>query len=230
VIGGAFSFGKIALAQENQEEVEVEYEPWHEIPSGFPSERAGIYYVSGGGGYPIFCDKFIADPDGGIDESRLKTGELQVFSIGAKDPKGIEKVIGKIKFKDKEILFEMKLIEGTVQEGKWIGAWKVRSGYPDQLVDGNSVKFELIAFNTEGETTRVGGYCFVVPTTPPQEVVPTTPPQEATQDENNQLPPEKPSENNDPVNSVVGRIIAIVMITIVVILILKEAVSSRKNP
>lgn len=145
------SWSSFALVQAQEDSsVSIEYEPEHEIPSNFPSERAGIYYVSGGGGYPIFCGQFIADPE------PVFNGELQIFSIGVKDPEGIEKVTGEIHatFAQKIIIFEMELVEGTPQDGIWIGAWQARYLYPDPE-GGSGVHLTLTAFNTKGETTKL---------------------------------------------------------------------------
>ena len=83
-----------------------------------PSERAEKFYISGGGeDFPVFTREVIVDP------FKVKEGEKQFFSIWAKDPQGIEKVTANIKTDIGEEIIELKLVEGTVEEGRWIGSW-----------------------------------------------------------------------------------------------------------
>jgi len=82
-----------------------------------PSERAGKFYISGGESLPVFTREVIVDP------FKVKEGEKQVFSIWAKDPQGVEKVTANIKTDIGEEIIELKLVEGTVEEGRWMSSW-----------------------------------------------------------------------------------------------------------
>jgi len=122
--------------QEKQEEIIPEEE--------LLSDRAEVFFVSGGKTFPVFTKKLIIDP------FKVKEGEEQTFSIWAKDPKGIEKVTATISTDTEDKLIELELVEGTNEEGRWLGSWitkdiSARSSYPTVFR----------AFNKESKDTKM---------------------------------------------------------------------------
>jgi hypothetical protein len=89
----------------------------------FPSERAETFYISGGTIPPVFVKELIIDPAASSILSIVKEGERQTYSIWAKDPGGIEKVIAAISTDTGKELLNFKLVEGTPEEGRWQGSW-----------------------------------------------------------------------------------------------------------
>jgi len=107
-------------------------------------KRSEKFYISGDKTFPVFTKEVIVDP------FKIKEGEEQIFSIWAKDPKGIEKVTAIVATDAKEEVIELELVEGTNEEGRWMGSWttkdvSVRPTY--------STVFQAI--NKEGKDTKM---------------------------------------------------------------------------
>ena len=172
--------------------VEVEKEPWHEIPQGFPSAEAETLLVSGGTeGQAQFYKEIVIDPYG-TEENPVALGNLQVISAWTKSPAGITKVTATISGsgilgEDIKFFFEMQMVEGTTQESRWIGSWKVRNV-------SNAYFINITAVDSAGTTTTISPCCLAVftppfttntptPSDPPSSTVPpsTVPPSIATQ-------------------------------------------------
>ncbi len=127
---------------------DYEYEAKYQIDlSNFPSERAEIYYISSSEHYPKFYHLDIIDP------SPINGGEIQICSLWAKDPEGIEKITATVwagVIGEKRIVFEMRLVEGTAEDGRWIGVWKARYLFRNEEI---YINFEAV--NKEGENTTL---------------------------------------------------------------------------
>jgi len=110
------------------------------------SDRAGIFSVSGPeGSYPVFYKELMVDP------FEVREGEKQYFSVWAKDPEGIDKVIGQIKTDTEVFQFNFSLTEGNRKGGRWTGSWKVKD-----VGQQKSYTTEITAYSTTGETTTIG--------------------------------------------------------------------------
>ena len=147
-IGGWFYFSQ--LSQPSQpKEVPPEKETLPTIDT--LSDRAKTLSISGGGGYPIFIKKLFIDPS-----YKVKEGERQYFSIWAKDPNGIKKVTATVKTDKEDRLFYLKLVEGTEEEGRWIGSWLTKD-----ISLNSSYLTEFWAINKNGETAKLisSWYC-----------------------------------------------------------------------
>lgn len=107
-----------------------------------PSDRAATFTVSGGKEFPIFTKELIVDP------IEPRNEEKQIFSIWAKDPKEIKKVIATIKTDKEDEMIELRLIEGTRTEGRWQGFWITRDLSPNS-------RYQTVfqAINKKGEKT-----------------------------------------------------------------------------
>jgi len=125
IVGGWFYFSnyQIPIFTPGSPEETVP-EPKEEIPPvHILSDRADVSSVGGGGGiYPTFIKQLIIDP-----AYEVKEGEEQYFSIWVKDPTGIERATAIVKT-DKEdgiikTVIELRLVEGTAEEGRWEGSW-----------------------------------------------------------------------------------------------------------
>lgn len=108
------------------------------------SERSEKFYISSGETFPVFTKEVIVDP------FKVKEGEKQTFSIWAKDPQGIEKVIAKISTDEEDEILELELVEGTNIEGRWIGSW-ITKNISDKLI--YSTNFQ--GTNKMGEQTKM---------------------------------------------------------------------------
>lgn len=123
IAGGWFYFSNYqvpAFTPGMSEEIVPEQE--EAPPVHILSDRAKVASISGGGIYPNFIKELIIDPAYEVEE-----GEEQYFSIWAKDPAGIERVTATVKT-DKEdgmikTVIELRLVEGTPEEGRWEGSW-----------------------------------------------------------------------------------------------------------
>jgi parallel beta-helix repeat protein len=119
-----------------------EFEPYREISlEGFPSERA-MEWACWSGARPT--PKWAI-----IDPCNPKEGEIQIYAIRYVDSKGVRAVTAAyIPYPsgNKQVIIDLKLVEGSPQDGWWMGAWKVRYYPPDEDYQ---VRFE--AWNTEGE-------------------------------------------------------------------------------
>jgi len=90
-----------------------------------PSEEASFFNVSGGGDdYPMFIKQVM------VDSLTVKMGDKQCFSVWVKDPSGIQKVLMEVTTDSERKSFDMKLVEGTEEEGEWLGCWKVEEVSP----------------------------------------------------------------------------------------------------
>ena len=128
----------LIIPEEQPEKEEVASEEF------IPSERAIIGKIGGGTSPPLFLKEVIIDP------FRVKQGEKQTFSIWVKDPKGIEKVIGKIETDVGEEIIEFQLVQGIAEDGRWQGSWITRD------ISISSIYSILIqATNTEGKTNTL---------------------------------------------------------------------------
>ena len=110
-------------------------------------ERAEKFNISGGGDFPVFTKEVIVDP------FRVKEGEKQLFSIWAKDPQGIEKVIATITTDAEKEIIEFELVEGIDKEGKWIGSWTTKN-----ISEKSTYPTEFRAINKTGEDTKITVY------------------------------------------------------------------------
>lgn len=109
----------------------------------FPSERAGKYSVSGGEvPGPAFEKELIVDPE------EPKLGEIQKFSIWARDPKGIKEVRGEVTTDSGKEIIKFELVEGDKKEGRWFGSWQVKDVSPKK-----HYTTSLLAINEEGKNT-----------------------------------------------------------------------------
>lgn len=110
------------------------------------SDRAETFSVSGpADSYPVFYNQLIVDP------FEVKEGERQYFSVWAKDPEGIDKVVAKTATDKGENIFNLKLVEGTEEDGRWVGNWKTEDiGLKKDYIT------ELTAYSKTGEITTVG--------------------------------------------------------------------------
>ena len=102
------------------------------------------FYISGRSEEPAFTKEVTVNP------FNVREGQKQIFSIWAKDSKGISKVTGIISTdKGKEIL-ELSLAEGTNKEGRWESAWTAKN-------IGNSFSYttNFHAVNIDGENTNL---------------------------------------------------------------------------
>lgn len=127
--------------EQKEEEKQKEIISEEELRS---SDRAEGFFVSGGKTFPAFTKKLIIAP------FKVKEGEEQTFSIWAKDPEGIEKVTATVSTDTEDKLIELELVEGTNEEGRWLGSWitkdiSVRSSCPTVFQ----------ALNKEGEHTEM---------------------------------------------------------------------------
>jgi hypothetical protein len=109
-----------------------------------PSERAEKFYISSGKTFPVFTKEVIADP------FKVKEGEKQTFSIWVKDPQGIKEVRANIDPDAEEELIELELVEGTDQEGRWVGFWITRNISAQSTYSTN-----FLAINKEGKDTKM---------------------------------------------------------------------------
>ena len=121
--------------------------PEEEIPlkeEFLPSERAEKFYISGGKALPVFTKEVIVDP------FKVKEGEEQIFSIWAKDTQGIESVVATITTDTGDELIELELVEGTKEEGKWVGSWTTKN-----ISSKTSYSTNFEAINEEGKDTKM---------------------------------------------------------------------------
>lgn len=155
VIGLAFYQGRIelpktlfSLFRDLEEGVTPEEAgPEEEIPlkeEFLPSERAEKFYISGGKTLPVFTKEVIVDP------FKVKEGEEQIFSIWAKDTQGIDKVTATITTDEGEEIMELELVEGTKEEGRWMGFWTTKN-----ISTKTSYSTNFQAINEEGKDTKM---------------------------------------------------------------------------
>ena len=90
----------------------------------FPSKRAETFSVFIKGDYPVFEKELIVDPASSLSLINVKEGEIQIYSLWVRDPQGVEKVIANVQTDKEDKLLEMKLTEGTKEEGRWVCFWK----------------------------------------------------------------------------------------------------------
>jgi len=115
------------------------------------SETAVTFSISGETKvFPEFIREVIVDP------FKVKEGEKQTFSIWVKDPKGVEKLIGKIKTDTKEEIIEFNLVEGTVKEGRWLGSWATKD-----ILTQSSYSTVFQAKNKDDKETEIPLYWYV---------------------------------------------------------------------
>jgi uncharacterized protein YpmB len=136
IVAGWFYFSnyQISLSTSGSPEEVVSESEEEVFPIHTLSDRAKVASISGGGDiFPTVFKELIIDPAYEVQE-----GEEQYFSIWAKDPDGVEKVTITIKT-DKEdatikSVFDLQLVEGTSQEGRWEGSW-ITENIPSSEVD-----------------------------------------------------------------------------------------------
>lgn len=109
-----------------------------------PSERSEKFYISSGEITPAFTREIIVDP------FKVREGEKQTFSIWAKDPRGIEKVTATTITDIGDKTIELKLVEGTNEEGRWQGSWIAQN---ISTKDSYSTIFQ--ATNKENEEAKI---------------------------------------------------------------------------
>ena len=110
------------------------------------SDRAKVIQVpSSDSCSPCFTKEMIIDP------CRLKEGEEQYFSVWIRDPDpegGVETVTVSIKVEGGITVFHLKLVEGTKEEGRWMGSWVARG------ISRRSYYFAQIRFITKKAQIR----------------------------------------------------------------------------
>jgi hypothetical protein len=109
-----------------------------------PSERSEKFYIIAGESLPVFTREIIVDP------FKIKVGERQFFSIWAKDLQGIEKVTATTTTDIGDKIIELKLVEGTNEEGRWQGSWIARN---ISIKDSYSTTFQ--ATNKENKEAKI---------------------------------------------------------------------------
>jgi len=92
----------------------------------FPSERAERFSISGGGDYPLFIKEIIIDPAASSSLVNVTDGDKQIYSVWVKDPEGIEEVTSIVETDKGEETIEMQLVQGTKEEGRWMGSWTTK--------------------------------------------------------------------------------------------------------
>lgn len=133
---------KHIISEQREEEAVLEEEVI--TKEEFPSDRGEKFYISGGKEPPVFTREVIVDP------FKTKEGEKQTFSIWAKDPKGIERVTATIKTDAEDKIIELELVEGTNEEGRWLGSWTTKNISANPLY---STVFQAV--NKEGKDTKM---------------------------------------------------------------------------
>jgi len=125
---------------------EFEFEPDRELDlEGYPSPRATQYSISGPG-YPsprwLVIDPFY----------HAREGEIQILAIRVVDPKGVQAVTATYKpfGEEKKVVVDLKLLQGTPQDGWWMGGWQLRYYPPSGMY--YNITFD--AFNTDGDSHR----------------------------------------------------------------------------
>lgn len=147
---GRFELPKtlFSLFEDLEEEViPEETGPEEEIPlkeEFLPSEKAEKFYISGGKTPPLFTKEVIVDP------FKVKEGEEQIFSIWAKDTQGVESVVATITTDKGDELIELELVEGTKEEGRWVGFWTTKN-----ISNKTSYSTNFQAINEVGEQTKM---------------------------------------------------------------------------
>ncbi len=118
-------------------------------PNNF-SERAEKFLISGEKNSPSFTKELIIDP------FEVKNGERQYFSIWVSDSDGIEIVTATIKTDTLEKTLELRLVEGTKTEGRWVGFWVAKD-----ITNGNTYSTIFKAINQKGQETKLTAswYC-----------------------------------------------------------------------
>jgi len=109
-----------------------------------PSSRAKTGIVSGGLPDLAFTKELIIDP------YEVKEGEKQIFSVWAKSPSGVEKVMFVINTDKGNEVIEFKLVEGAATEGRWQGSWIVKDVSTHSSYSGS-----FQAINKEGKDIRM---------------------------------------------------------------------------
>lgn len=107
-----------------------------------PSEKAEKFYISSGETLPVFTKEVTVDP------FKTKEGEKQFFSIWAKDTHGINRVTATTHTDEGEEIIELKLIEETKEEGRWLGFWITKN-----ISIKSSYQTIFQALNKEGQET-----------------------------------------------------------------------------
>ncbi len=108
------------------------------------SPRAETFSISGGKDFPKFVRQLILDP------RDVTNGEYQHISVWAKDPLGIKTVQAIIATDQEDQTVNLVLKEGTTQEGRWQGVWRVYSITPNQ-----TYTISLKATNNKGQVTEM---------------------------------------------------------------------------
>ena len=80
----------------------------------------------------------------------MKEGEKQFFPIWAKDPQGIEKVTATIVTDVGDKTIELKSVEGTEEERRWLGFWITKN-----ISDKSTYSTNFQATNKVGEQTKM---------------------------------------------------------------------------
>jgi len=113
------------------------------------SDRTEKFSISSGEGYPVFLKELIVDP------FKVKEGEEQYFSIWAKDPAGIAKVIATIKTDKEDKTLALQLVEGTKEEGRWEGFWLTNN---ISLSDNYPTEFQAVNKNNQDRKSTIFWY------------------------------------------------------------------------
>ena len=122
---------------------------WDQKNNISTEERGEIFYISSKDNhYPQFFQKLRINPF-----YDAKAGEKQYFSIWARDPEGIERVVVIVDPDKNRITIPLRLAKGDKFSGKWTGDWIVKDFSRDEAID---LLFE--AENTKGEITHLKTY------------------------------------------------------------------------